>query len=31
MDTTFLNSKNNITFRPHVFVLNLTNKIDLQK
>ena len=31
MDTIFMNSENNKTSKPHVLLLNLTDKIDLQK
>ena len=30
MDTTFMNSKNSRTPRPHILVLKLTNKLDLR-
>ena len=31
MNTIFMNSENSITFKPHVLILNLTNKIDFQR
>ena len=31
MDTIFKNSKNNKTSKPHVLILNLTDKIDSQR
>ena len=31
MDTIFMNSENNKTSKPHVLLLNLTDKIDLQR
>ena len=30
MDTIFMNSENSKTFKPHVLVLKLTNKLDLR-
>ena len=30
MDTLFMNSENSKTFKPHVLVLKLTNKLDLR-
>ena len=30
MDTTFMNSENSKTFKPHVLTLKLTNKLDLR-
>ena len=29
MDTIFMNSENNKTFKPHVLTLKLTNRLDL--
>ena len=31
MDSTLMNSENNKTSKPHVLLLNLTDKIDLQR
>ena len=31
MDTIFLNSENSKTSKPHVLILNLTDKIDLKR
>ena len=31
MDTTFMNSDNSKTSKPHVLILNLTDKIGLRK
>ena len=31
MDTKFMNSENSKTSRPHVLMLNLTDKIDLRR
>ena len=31
MDTIFMNSENSKTSKPHVLILNLTDKIDLRK
>ena len=31
MDTTFMNSENSRTFKPHVLILNLTDKIALRR
>ena len=31
MDTTFINSDNSKTSRPHVLILNLTDKADLRR
>ena len=31
MDTVFMNSENSKTSKPHVLILNLTDKIDLQR
>ena len=30
MDTMFMNSENNRTLKPHILILELTNKIDLR-
>ena len=30
MDNTFMNSENSKTSKPHVFILKLTNKLDLR-
>ena len=30
MDTTFMNSENSETSKPHVLILKLTNKLDLR-
>ena len=30
MDTIFINSENSKTFKPHVLILKLTNKLDLR-
>ena len=31
MDTIFMNSENSKTSKPHVLILNLTDKIDLRR
>ena len=31
MDTIFMNSENTKTFKPHVLIFNLTDKIDLRR
>ena len=31
MDTMFMNSENSKTSKPHVLILNLTDKIDLRR
>ena len=31
IDTVFINSENRKTFKPHVLILNITDKVDLQK
>ena len=31
MDSTYMNSKNSKTSKPHVLILNLTDKIDLRR
>ena len=31
MDSTLMNSENNKTSKPHVLLLNLTDKLDLQR
>ena len=31
MDTIFINSENSKTFRPHILILNLANKMDLRR
>ena len=30
MDTTFMNSENSRTLKPHILMLKLTNKLDLR-
>ena len=30
MDTTFMNSENSTTLKPHILMLKLTNKLDLR-
>ena len=31
MDTIFINPENSKTFKPHVLILKLTNKLDLRR
>ena len=31
MDTVFMNSENSKTFKPHVLILELTDKLDLRR
>ena len=31
MDTIFMNSKNSKTSKPHILILNLTDKLDLRR
>ena len=31
MDTIFMNSENSLTFKPHVLILKLTDKLDLRR